>query len=146
MNIFIYAARNNTQGDTLRSLADKQNNADQLVYIENASDIDPTLRLLLKSQDIAILSVTTAKELDTFLNIRSLFQDVKLILVLSRNDPDLITKGHLLRPRFLYVAENNNFSNVSAVLEKMLKGHSSFVEKLKKSSSVRVNPCCCPSL
>lgn len=146
MQVFIYTGQNNKQGELLRTYAEKQVPKDQLVSIEEISDLEPTFRLLLKSQDIIILYAHSESDMDAFLKIRNLMQDIKLILVLSEESADLIIKGHLLRPRFLDIIEGNNFTNVNAVLSKMLKAQSSPKKKIEKKQMCSEGGCVSPSL
>jgi hypothetical protein len=65
---------------------------------------------------------------------------------LSEESADLIIKGHLLRPRFLDIIEDNNFTNVNAVLSKMLKAKSSPKKKIEKKPMCSEGGCVSPSL
>jgi len=121
MPVFLYAGEKNNTVNQLRASIENFVPKDHLVCIENLSNLNDTLRLLLKTQDIIILYIATEHEMEKLLEMRIFMQDVKLILALAQNDPDLITKGILLRPRFLDVIDDDNVNKVIAVLSKMLR-------------------------
>lgn len=125
MNVFLFLSEDISRGNDLQSLVEKQVPPDNLFCTGDFSQMTVELRLAVKNQDIVILLAGTAPELDVFLEMRKLLEDVRLILVLTQNNPDLVAKGHQLRPRFLDIAPDNDFSKIGAVLAKMLATDSS---------------------
>jgi hypothetical protein len=69
---------------------------------------------------VAILCASTREHLHELLGLGRWLNDLKIILVLPDSDSNTISQGHTLMPRFLSFTDSN-FSDVSAVLEKMLK-------------------------
>ncbi|PLX50088.1 MAG: hypothetical protein C0613_05425 [Desulfobulbaceae bacterium] len=67
---------------------------------------------------IVVRLISEEKELESFIDQADLFDDIRLILILTA--PKLVARGHLLRPRFVDVVSNNNFSKTEAVFHKML--------------------------
>ena len=69
---------------------------------------------------IAVLLAHNKKELSKILSLKDLFWNSRIILILPDQEMNTISKGHKLYPRFLsYVG--SDFTDVAAVLEKMLK-------------------------
>jgi hypothetical protein len=69
---------------------------------------------------VAILFVCSKDALSDILSVKELLEDVRIILILPDRLPETISKGHLLRPRFMTYADSD-FEDVKAVLNKMLK-------------------------
>ncbi len=68
---------------------------------------------------VAVLLAGNRKALLDFLTIRNLLLDVRIILILPERDGQTISMGHKLLPRFVSYTDSN-FSDVGAVLEKMI--------------------------
>lgn len=139
MNVFLFISEGISKRNDLQSLVEKQVQPDNLFCTGDFSQMTTELRLAVKNQDIVIILAATSPELDTFLNMRKLLEDVRLILVLTQNNADLVAKGHQLRPRFLDIAPDNDFSKVGAVLAKMLATDSSM--PLKDTACCNTSKC-----
>lgn len=70
--------------------------------------------------EVAILFAYSKDALSNILSVKELLEDVRIILILPDRLPETISKGHLLRPRFMTYADSD-FEDVKAVLIKMLK-------------------------
>jgi hypothetical protein len=87
------------------------------------SKIDALSRALCQprySAAIAILLTSSGKDLLDIISLRDLLLDLKIILVLHNSDPDTVSKGHILRPRFMSDC-HDNFQDVAAVLKRMIE-------------------------
>ena len=69
---------------------------------------------------MAVLVAATHQELETFLALQALLDDVRIILILPDRDRETVSKGHKLYPRFLSYIDSD-FNDVTAVLGKMLE-------------------------
>jgi len=69
---------------------------------------------------IAVLLATTGEELQEILSIQDLITDIRVIAIIPDREKETISKGHLLRPRYLTYADGD-FADVAAVLGKMLE-------------------------
>ena len=69
---------------------------------------------------IAVLLAHNKKELSKILSLKDLFWNSRIILILPDQEMNTISKGHQLYPRFLSYVDSD-FTDVAAVLEKMLK-------------------------
>jgi len=91
--------------------------------IEIISNIDALSKALCQprcSAAIAILFTSSGEDLLDILPLRDLMLDIKIILVLPNSDPDTVSKGHILRPRFMSDC-HGNFQEVAAVLKRMIE-------------------------
>lgn len=68
---------------------------------------------------IAVLLATDKEDLGALKFIQDLVTDVPVIMVLPDSDEETVAAGHLFRPRYLTYTDGN-FSDVAAVLEKMV--------------------------
>jgi hypothetical protein len=71
------------------------------------------------AQPIAILLASNNKELLEVFSLRELLWDVRVILALPDSDPETVSRGHLLRPRFMTDCAGD-FQEVAAVLGRMI--------------------------
>lgn len=79
-------------------------------------------RVQLRKCDLSVvvLCATTAEEFGKVLTLRSVLQDLRLILILPDRESKTISQALSLRPRFMSFTDTD-FSDVRAVLAKMLK-------------------------
>ncbi len=141
MNIFLYAGKKGGAGESrLATLIDNSVTGSQPYRADNPPEMIELLRSRMHSQDIVILHLATARELDDFLAAQSLFDDIRLLLILPDNNPALLTKSHELRPRFVDIDQGDNFDRVMAVLNKMCILHpprSKLKENAQKNTEVK---------
>jgi hypothetical protein len=72
-----------------------------------------------ESRPIAIVLAPTKADLQSLLKVRELFENTRLILVLSDADEETVALGHRMRPRFIgYLT--NGFTEIAAVVRKMV--------------------------
>ena len=78
-------------------------------------------RLLAPKGDlvVVILVIPDREELLVILSLSELLQDLRIFLLLPDKEKDTISKGHILRPRFLGYADGD-IGVVIKVLEKIL--------------------------
>lgn len=91
--------------------------------------------------EAAVLLVSTRDELTSLLSICDLFSDIRLIILLPDRAEETISKGHRLYPRYLgYI--DSDFSDVAAVLVKMLASERGSKPGEKEGAGRRVIPFC----
>ena len=72
----------------------------------------------LGPRPIVIVPAPTKHDLYTLLEIRELFENSRLVLLLSDSDEEAVSLGHRLKPRFIgYLTDE--LSGVAAVVRKM---------------------------
>lgn len=120
MNIILYAPVINVE--TMK-LFDTMQNVSLDVELEVHQTVRSLIRTLCypaKDLSIAVLYIGNRKELDAFLSIRNLLENLPMILIMPKEEEALIAKAHLLRPRFIAFSGGNS-DDLCAVLRKMLK-------------------------
>jgi len=122
--VLIYAPAINKASS---AIAGFQKEMENLVMVESMevcrtiTSLSRRLRRFESRPEVVVLLAADKKDLSELLAIRSLFRDLRIILLLPDREPETISKGHTLMPRFLAYCDSN-FRDVTAVLNKMLKG------------------------
>ena len=74
-----------------------------------------------RPRPIVIVLAPTKGDLQNLLEVQELFENTRLILVLSDADEETVALGHRVRPRFIgYLADG--LSEITAVVRKMVAG------------------------
>ncbi len=120
MNVFIYTGESKEYAPYLLKAVEDQTTSHKPTIIPAIDEMETILRQRARNSDIAILLSTAPAELEKFIQLRKILEDVRLILILRQGSNDDIGKWHLLRPRYLDRETGNDFSNVGIVLKKML--------------------------
>jgi len=122
MRLLYYTSRDDRR---LKLLAHRLGRERRIV-VESCLDIGSLERCLRKPRDaktLAVLLTTSKEELQEVLALRSLLNDIPLILILPDRDKDTVAQGHILAPRFLTDLQNS-FQEIYEVLSKMLEIYS----------------------
>ena len=69
---------------------------------------------------LAVIQAADRNELKSLINIRDLIDDTRLFLILPDHEPETISKGHSLRPRYITYLDSD-YSSCAAVLKNMLE-------------------------
>jgi hypothetical protein len=94
--------------------------AENVEICQTIASLSRRLRRFEDRPGVVVLLAPGKGDLSELLAIRSLFRGLRLILLLPDREPETISKGHTLMPRFLAYCDGN-FGDVAAVLKKMLK-------------------------
>jgi hypothetical protein len=87
-------------------------------YIGSMNGLMRHLRTPLGISTIGLIWPANQGELSKLLALRYLFRDMRIVLVLPDHEPQTISAGHLLRPRFICHADGE-MTDVEAVVAKM---------------------------
>jgi hypothetical protein len=68
--------------------------------------------------DIVVILAASREHLGQVLSIRELLHGLRLILILPDREPDTITRGHTLAPRFLTYVDGD-YTHIGAVLQRI---------------------------
>ena len=125
MQLITYASPLAKNVIALKKKADFIDDALQHLHFSSIEDLGEHLRHPL-GQSISILMPANQDELDALIQIRYLFRDTRIILVLPDQQDQSIPpcRAHMLRPRFVSYAKDS-WSEVLAVLNKMMATTSS---------------------
>jgi excinuclease UvrABC ATPase subunit len=98
-------------------------------HLENLKSIKELSKRLSRFPSeiaVAVLLAESKDQLSKLLSLRDFLDDVRIILVLPDRENETMSKGHLLRPRFLTYVDGN-FTDIAQVLSKMLEAlHSKY--------------------
>jgi hypothetical protein len=86
----------------------------------NLTSFARRLRQPIAGPAAVVAAAGTRRELDDVLQLKEALIDQRLILILPDNEPDALTRGHGLRPRFMSVCDSD-FSDVAAVLSNIVR-------------------------
>jgi hypothetical protein len=107
-------------GERLLRIIESVVSKEKVKICRNIDALSRTLRRPRDCAAIAILLATSGKDLPDILSLRDLLLDIKIILVLPDSDPDTVSKGHILRPRFMSDC-SSDFQEIAAVLKRMVE-------------------------
>jgi hypothetical protein len=117
--LLLYADGSNAAGKRLKKVVEERVPKDRLEIYRTIEDFSYSLRRPRCSETIAVLVPADMQALLALLCMGDLFWNVRVILILPDREQDTISMGFKLYPRFVSYADGN-FSDVAAVLEKML--------------------------
>jgi hypothetical protein len=120
MCLLVYIPKMDEQGKQLQRMVRNMVWQDSMEIFYEFNLFNTRLRYRTGHEDIALLYASTSKDLDDLVACRDLFSNLRLVIVLPDGEEVTIAKGHLLRPRFMSYLDSG-FSDISAVLQKMLK-------------------------
>lgn len=123
MNIFFYAEEKREGRSKLETILKTIAGTDQLYSLSDLQQMRAKIQSKRHSRDIVILMTDSEAELDYFLECTELFEDVRLILILSTNDANQMAKAHRLHPRFVDIAPDHDFTKIGQVINKMLSNY-----------------------
>ena len=121
MKIFLYSKRDDRSVDTLEQLIKTQLPEVETAVYKTIDELSQSLRHPTEDSGVAILLVSNQEDLKNILSIRYLFQNIRIILLISDKAAETVALAHQLRPRFL-TNINSDYAEITAVLKKMHKG------------------------
>jgi len=124
MKLICYANSDDEAGQRIEAVIHELVSRADTQICRTVASLSSRLRQPGNGVTIAILLTASKKDLGDILSLSDLLSDLRIVLVLPDRDKDTIAKGLTLRPRFLTFADSD-FTELSAVLGKMLKTYSS---------------------
>jgi len=116
----VYAKDRYASGKVLKDMVAKFGPKGKVDAYDSVSGLTERLRTPQREPTLAVLHVSDQDDFKSILTIQSLFGDIPIILILPDREPDTITKGHSMHPRYLGF-KDNGFTDVQAVLARMMK-------------------------
>ena len=120
MNVLFYAADKEGAGGKFQQEVEVLVSRKKRVVYRTIDSLSRRLQQVGKDSSVAVLLAANMEDLLDLISIRSLLEDIKIILILPDRAKSTVAMGHILRPRFLSYADSN-FKNVAAVLGKMIR-------------------------
>lgn len=118
MNLMIYAPPECCNADGFDRILDQLAVESRCILIGDLNGLTQRLRQPMDPDLIAVLFPKDNDELRELVGIRHLFRDLRLVLILPDSRETTVSKGHVLRPRFVGYA-GSDLSDVAAVVNKM---------------------------
>ena len=120
MNVLLYAKKKGGITDTLAKIVESCVPKKNLEKYSTIAALSQRLRRPTNNLGIAVIAVTTKRQLQGIVAIRHLLADTRIILIVPDRSPDTISGAHTLSPRFLTYMDSD-FICIKAVLAKMLQ-------------------------
>ena len=119
MGLILYTSGKNESSASLLQIV-KNAVPDQAVETySSVDDLSERLHESLLDVSVAVLCAANRSELIKIIDLGSLLDELRLVLVLPDGEPDMIGKAHLLRPRFI-ASSQSDFSHLGQVLKRMM--------------------------
>ena len=118
--VIIFIPENASYPEGLQSMTESISPFAETEIVRSLNDLGKQLfPRALQSLPVVIVLAPTRADLQGLLEVQELFENTRLILVLSDADEETVALGHRVRPRFIgYLA--NGFTEIAAVVRKML--------------------------
>jgi len=118
MKLIIYAEnRTEMEKKLTLSIQDKLPKI-QIDTITSINDLSRILGRPLSRIAVMVIFVTCQKEIDQWLGLKSLFDNIRLILVLPDRTKGMVTSGLQLHPSFISYSDSD-YLDITSVLKKM---------------------------
>jgi hypothetical protein len=121
MNIVFYAnGKDEVVSKRLQKVIERTVPQERLEIFQTYKDFSKRIQRLPRKIEVAVLLAQSNDQLLELVSLKDYLEDIRIILILPNMERETISKGHLLRPRFVDCTREN-FSTVGAVLEKMIE-------------------------
>jgi hypothetical protein len=121
MKIILYTESKEEMGKNLQELIHHQLPKIQIDAIQSIRRLSSTLCRPLNRVSVIVIFVVCEADIDQFLTLNPLFDNIRLILVLPDGTRDMIAPWLQLKPCFICYRDND-FSDITSVLEKIYTG------------------------
>lgn len=115
MNIQLFISRHAREGQRLRAVLPEAMQGVSVTQYQRPEDVGRVVCDACNEKKIAVIMVAERKELIELSQWKNTWDRLWTILVLPSSEPEIISLGHALRPRFMTFS-NSDFSDVVAVL------------------------------
>jgi hypothetical protein len=119
IKIIYYSGESVFEGERLKKIMEIAISPDNIAVCRSLESFARQLRHPVEESPIAVVLTAVRDELSNILLLKDLLLDRRLILVLPDDDPETLSQGHTLRPRFVSTLAGN-YSDVAVVLERMV--------------------------
>lgn len=125
MKLILYSVLGDEESLRLKELLSTMVPEDNLTIIRSVEDLTTRLRNPRIDPLTLVIIVTSQQELNGLMGISDLLHDTRLFLILPDRNPNTISKGHTLRPRYITYTDSD-YTMSAAVLKKMLESSDPF--------------------
>ena len=120
MHVFFYIPVIDKRSEANRKIVENAAHAAHTEVFSSIEDLAGGLRRVLFGDTITVLYAPRVKDFQALFSIKELLQEVYVLLMLPDRKESTISKGHILRPRFLTFVDAD-LVNVGLVLTKMIE-------------------------
>ncbi len=135
MKLLFYARSGDGIGDEIQRLIEARAPGIRIEACRTSDALSQRLRQPADGLAIALIVAASQEEFQKVIELRSLLNDLRIILILPERKKETIIQGLTLRPRFLTFADAD-LTDVIAVLNKMCRVYSDEFARWK--SGVRI--------
>jgi hypothetical protein len=118
VSLIIYAPPECCSAEGFDRILDQFAAEGQCIMFGALDDLTQRLRQPMDPDLIAVLFPKDNIELRALVSIRHLLRDLRVVLILPDSHESTVSRGHVLRPRFVSYADGD-LSDVAAVVNKM---------------------------
>ncbi|HEX2965883.1 MAG TPA: hypothetical protein VHO84_08860 [Syntrophorhabdaceae bacterium] len=123
--IIVYAREDDRLGDRFKKMLPIFSREEDVKLCGLVSELSAKLHVPQAGIDIAVLFPSDKDDLQNIINLRSLFENIRIILVLPDRDSETIRMGHVLHPRHLGF-KDDLVSDMVFVLIKMIEVNNAY--------------------
>ncbi|MDD5168467.1 MAG: hypothetical protein PHN75_06590 [Syntrophales bacterium] len=131
IKIIFYSSMKDETGGRLQRVIEMLFTREQIEIYRTIDMLAGRLHQPLTEPSIFVILTSSTQELNEMLGLKETLSDRRIILVLPDSEPDTISRGHSLRPRFLTYTDSD-FLEVLAVLGKMAGAYLNGIHRFSK--------------
>ena len=117
MNVIFFTSIDHSVANRLTRVLEVHVSRKELETFRNIDIFSERLHQPLPDPVVFVLQICSREELMDILPLRELLQDRRIILVLPDSEPETVSLGHILRPRFITYGDSD-YMDMSAILGK----------------------------
>jgi hypothetical protein len=117
MNVIFFTSVDPSVSNRLTRVLEVHVSRKELETCRNIDIFSERLHQPLPDSVVFVLQICSLEELMDILPLRDLLHDRRIILVLPDSDPETVSLGHILRPRFITYGDSD-YMDVSAIMGK----------------------------
>jgi hypothetical protein len=117
MNVIFFTSVDPSVSNRLTRVLEVHVSRKKLETCRNIDIFSERLHQPLPDSVVFVLQICSREELMEILPLREFLHDRRIILVLPDSEPEIVSLGHILRPRFI-TYEDSDYMDMSAILGK----------------------------
>ena len=118
LNVFFLSGSQNDTRKRLQRVLEFMLPKKNIINIRTVKDMEAHLRKASSEIATVVILYVNKEKLAELIQLKKLFEDTSIILILDKKDNETMTLGYRLRPRFITYADSD-FLDVASVLIKM---------------------------
>lgn len=119
VSLIFYQPLENGIGNRLREILEAVVPQDHIEIHCTIDDLYERLQNPICHSKVAVIFAATKKDLSRILHLRDFLLDMKLILIMPDDNPDMMASAHTLRPRYITWSDSD-FRDIAPVLRRLM--------------------------